>query len=278
LKTKISLVICTLNEESNISKILKSLSYSKIDEVILVDGGSIDNTISIAKSTYPSIVILELPNQGLLRQRMHGIKLARNDYLLLADADDQFSENSIEDNLEFLLIHKSDGVQFSFNLDSRTKWSTIWSKYLQTLAIPGKSLVLLGRPCIVKKNIFSNIVLEQVPLNVFHDDTWIKNEIGPKNFKVGWGGTLRKQPSTFNEIFSKLINYGKEDAKLIIKENFSLLEKTYHLGLRYPIKYSFEGFKLHGPSISLFITFVGLTRLLSMYYYILFSKITKSIL
>ena len=277
MKIKLSVVICALNEENNIGHIIKSLNSEEIDEIILIDGGSIDNTISVAKSIKPSIIVLELPGQGKLRQLLLGIKSTNNDYLLQVDADDQLLENSVEKNIELLIRDNLDGVQFSYEVDKTTKWSTLWSKYLMTLANPGSFLALLGRPCIFNKNLFNEINFEDAPLGILSDDTWIHNAIGPKKFMVGQGRTLRKQPVTFREIFIKLANYGKEDARFVIDEKFSLIDKTYHLAIRYIFFYSFKGLRLHGLVVSLFIIFVGLTRLLSMYYHIIKKTITTTL-
>jgi glycosyltransferase involved in cell wall biosynthesis len=48
----LSIIIPTLNEEKNISRILSAIKREKIDdlEVIIADAGSKDKTIEIAKS------------------------------------------------------------------------------------------------------------------------------------------------------------------------------------------------------------------------------------
>jgi len=49
-RESISVIIPTLNEESNIRDTLNSVKSDHVREIILVDGRSIDNTVSIAKS------------------------------------------------------------------------------------------------------------------------------------------------------------------------------------------------------------------------------------
>ncbi|MFA6571807.1 MAG: glycosyltransferase, partial [Bacteroidota bacterium] len=43
----ISAVIHTYNEEANIERVIRSLSF--VDEIVVIDMGSVDRTVSIAK-------------------------------------------------------------------------------------------------------------------------------------------------------------------------------------------------------------------------------------
>jgi glycosyltransferase involved in cell wall biosynthesis len=55
--TKISVVICTLNEADNLPKVLPKIP-DWVDEIILVDGYSKDNTVNEARRLIPTIKIL----------------------------------------------------------------------------------------------------------------------------------------------------------------------------------------------------------------------------
>jgi glycosyltransferase involved in cell wall biosynthesis len=83
---KISIIIPALNEEEHIANCLKSViqqDESLLEEIIVADGGSTDNTVPIALKFNAKIVPGGLPGIG----RNNGAKNAKGDYFLFLDAD-----------------------------------------------------------------------------------------------------------------------------------------------------------------------------------------------
>ena len=60
----------------------------KVDEVIVVDNNSSDNTIKVIKEKYPEVIILEEKIQGVSNARNKGILNARNKWIAFLDSDD----------------------------------------------------------------------------------------------------------------------------------------------------------------------------------------------
>ena len=54
----VSLIIPALNEAANIEWVLKRIGSGVADEVLLVDGLSLDDTVAIAKATMADIVMV----------------------------------------------------------------------------------------------------------------------------------------------------------------------------------------------------------------------------
>jgi glycosyltransferase involved in cell wall biosynthesis len=84
----ISVFIIAKNEEDRISHAIKSV-IGWADEVIVIDSGSTDNTVGVAKNLGASVVFNQW--QGYGRQKIFGEKLCRNEWVLNIDADEEVS-------------------------------------------------------------------------------------------------------------------------------------------------------------------------------------------
>jgi rSAM/selenodomain-associated transferase 2 len=82
----ISVIIPALNEEQHIATTLSRLNQPAIGEVLIVDGGSHDATISHAASARPEARIMSAP-KGRARQMNAGAAVAKGDVLLFLHAD-----------------------------------------------------------------------------------------------------------------------------------------------------------------------------------------------
>ena len=83
----ISVIIPTLNEEKNIGRCLKKLDeQTGPHEIIVVDGGSQDNTAAIVRS-FPQVKWICVPEAGRGRQMNQGAKGAKGNILLFLHAD-----------------------------------------------------------------------------------------------------------------------------------------------------------------------------------------------
>ena len=98
-KPKVSILIPCYNCEKWIAETLQSVLNQtwKNTEVILVDDGSTDNTLAIAK-TYESksIKVISQPNKGASAARNTALKESQGDFIQYLDADDLLSPDKIE--------------------------------------------------------------------------------------------------------------------------------------------------------------------------------------
>lgn len=100
MKKSISIIIPAYNAEKTIAETLKSLQSqsSKDFKVILIDDGSIDNTLILANTFKDKldIDIYSQNNMGEGQARNTGISHLDTSYCLFLDADDHLEQNAIE--------------------------------------------------------------------------------------------------------------------------------------------------------------------------------------
>lgn len=105
---RISVVIPAYNEAKRIGKVLLRIPEF-VDEVIVVDDGSTDNTSEVAKSYGVEIIRLE-ENQGKGVAMREGIKNVSGDIVVFMDADGQHNPEEIEKLLYPILRGEADFV------------------------------------------------------------------------------------------------------------------------------------------------------------------------
>lgn len=101
---KVSVIIPVYNVEKYIKKCIQSLldqTYSNF-EAIIVDDGSVDNSIEIAKQLANNdsrFIFLEKNNGGQASARNMGLDFASGEYISFLDADDYFDNTAFDDSI-----------------------------------------------------------------------------------------------------------------------------------------------------------------------------------
>jgi hypothetical protein len=106
MKPKISVIILTKNEEEVILDCLESVKW--VDEMVVVDNDSTDNTLGIVKKFGVKNIIQSGENNTFSERRNLGAKEAKGDWLLYVDADERVTptlrkeiEEVVEKETEF---------------------------------------------------------------------------------------------------------------------------------------------------------------------------------
>jgi glycosyltransferase involved in cell wall biosynthesis len=82
----VSVVVPALNEERNLPYVFERMP-SDVAEVILVDGGSTDRTVEVARELYPSVVVVQQTRKGKGNALACGFAACTGDIIVMIDAD-----------------------------------------------------------------------------------------------------------------------------------------------------------------------------------------------
>jgi glycosyltransferase involved in cell wall biosynthesis len=116
----LSVIIPVYNEEKNVLKILDILDSQTLTgfDVIIVDDGSKDRTVSLVESYQPSafkLTLIQQKNMGAALARERGLIISKSKFIAFVDCDDALDNSSLEESLTHML--ERDDLDISlFNL------------------------------------------------------------------------------------------------------------------------------------------------------------------
>ncbi|CEG56312.1 glycosyltransferase family 2 protein [Legionella fallonii] len=108
----LTVIIISKNEEANIGQCLKSVSFA--DEIIVLDSGSTDNTVAIAKQYTDNVFSTDWPGYGIQKQR--ALSRAKGDWVLNLDADESVSPELQEEIKEAIASGDADGYRIPIQM------------------------------------------------------------------------------------------------------------------------------------------------------------------
>ena len=120
---RLSVIVIALNQEANIAECLKSASFA--DEIVVVDTGSADRTVELAR-TFTDLVI-EAPWQGFGRTKNFALDQARGEWVFSLDTDERVPP-ALRD--EILAVVEADGPLNGYRVARKNYFCGRWIKHL----------------------------------------------------------------------------------------------------------------------------------------------------
>lgn len=109
---KLTVTIITKNEEKNIRRCLESVTFA--DEIIVLDSGSSDNTVAIAKEYTQHVYETNWPGYGIQKQR--ALAKAQGEWVLNLDADEAVSEALQHEIMQAISTNSADGYRIAIQM------------------------------------------------------------------------------------------------------------------------------------------------------------------
>lgn len=113
---KISIIIPVYNSEKYIAKCIDSIlsQHGAELEIIVVNDGSSDGTLSVLSGYKDKILIKNIPNSGASAARNAGLESASGDFLMFLDSDDYLAPGAIEHLICKQNEYNADIVRFRY--------------------------------------------------------------------------------------------------------------------------------------------------------------------
>jgi (heptosyl)LPS beta-1,4-glucosyltransferase len=119
----LSVTVIALNQEANIAPCLESVTFA--DEIVVVDTGSTDRTVELARAFTDRVVTTEW--QGFALTKNFALDQARGDWVLSLDTDERVSAALKE---EILQVVRADGPCHGYRVPRKNYFGGRWIRRL----------------------------------------------------------------------------------------------------------------------------------------------------
>lgn len=168
---QISVVIPVFNGERFLAEAIESVLNQKLPdvEILVVDDGSTDGTAAVAAQFGERIRFLQQSNQGAAAARNHGIRLAKSDVLAFLDADDLFTSDALDLQLQRLRKNPDVGII----LGQRMYFSTpAPHQETNTANLADEHLFMSFGCAVIRRSVFDTIGLLSESMRFCEDWDW----------------------------------------------------------------------------------------------------------
>ena len=186
---KISVIIPVYNVSAYLDECLTSIvnqNYKNF-EVIVVNDGSTDNSLEIAKKyekKYPKLIkVYDKQNGGLSSARNYGIVESSGDYLLFIDSDDYILPNCLEVIGKNINKKKCDILVYSFLIGKDNVYNRMYDNQIEN----SNKRYIVGMPNAINKVCKKSLFLDnniEFPLGLYYEDLATMPKFAKEKIKI----------------------------------------------------------------------------------------------
>ena len=227
MKLNISAVICTYNSAKNIEKCVDSLIQNEVGEIIIVDGGSKDDTIELIKHKVDFILHDNL--KGLAVARNIGISKASKKYILNVGSDNYFGQGVLLKLLKFYEKNHYVGISMQTIVDyTNNKYLAFCMNKYRKLRFEIGNVKVIGTPTLFETNVLKNNPYSET--STHSDDENLCSTLSEKyqaQFYISEYECHESSSDYISEIKDKWRRYGISDYEVFKrnKNNWNFLRK-----------------------------------------------------
>ncbi len=241
----VSVLICCKNSQDYLDKCLSSIVEQSPLEIVIIDGNSIDDTVSISKK-YTKLIFSD-EGKGLGYARKLGVSKCSGEYIVIISPDDLISVDFIEKAVYEIGQNKTIAALLAPKKMAEIK--SFWDHgqnaiYELTKTFP---IRVVGNPSIYRSEYLKTFSYDDS--FSANEDTDLCERWSRAGLSVGWGTkfyTIEIENRNFSTFSSRYIWYGKGDYRFVKKWNKIdkkvALRHFLHPLRNYMIKYSLHFF------------------------------------
>ena len=257
---RVTAVLITLEEEDNIRDVMYSIYASGIDRVLLVDAGSKDKTVKLARELGAECYVV--PKNGMAFQRQEGIKRVATEFTCLIDADCRLEPDCVQKLVRYLTASEFVGVAAQkIGAGGDDYWSKGMTWNNQTALFTLGEKLVVGHPALYYTETLQTVGYDSTIAGPC-DDTDLCYRLRKLGMKVGVGPGISRElmRNNFREVTRKQTWYGRGDAEFCLRHPERRWSIATHAFKNYFIKGQFRALMRGRPDLMPYFAVCGLCR------------------